>query len=106
MLSKCIELHFLKLPKHTIFDRIIDFDFVKGINGQIDCDHGFLKHKHFKKKLLFYKIILNPAQATFQNLIMLLEKYKEVFADSNEALPFPTDVMATIRTENDEPIYY
>jgi len=30
---------------------------------------------------------------------------KKAFADPNEALPYNTSVVATIRTENEEPIY-
>ena len=41
----------------------------------------------------------------FQELTILLEKHKGAFADSNEALSLHTDIVATVRTETDEPIY-
>ena len=34
---------------------------------------------------------------------MIKERIK-VFADQNEALPYNTNIIATIRTENDDPI--
>ena len=104
------------LPQLSTFDGIIGFDFLKQINGQINCNDGVLRHKNGEEKLLFHscrevnKIMINLTDCDipkpiFQELTILLEKHKGAFADSNEALSLHTDIVATVRTETDEPIY-
>lgn len=47
-------------------------------------------------------VIPTPAKADFQRMI---KRRIKAFADSNEVLPFNTNIVATIRTEDSEPIY-
>lgn len=47
-------------------------------------------------------IVPNALKAAFKKMIL---KRKQVFSHSNDALPFNTSIIATIRTETNEPVY-
>lgn len=106
---------FYNLPDLETFDGIVGYDFLKEIKAKIDVEKGVLEYEGGKEKLKYlYSREINYAfdegiETTEKEYLIglenLLNKYSNVFASPNEALPFNTRVTATIKTETDEPIY-
>lgn len=96
------------------FDGIIGFDFLKSINANINLatdtlhyDGGAVKIYYSKcRKINFLEAIPNDVPNDFrEDFLHALETRAKVFADISEKLPYNTNVVATIRTTDDEPVY-
>lgn len=105
---------FYLLPHLASFDGIIGLDSLMGVNANVDLKSGELVHRNGIEKLKFHKCLqinfaLNLSsdistitQTEFKKLI---DDKKGVFSDPEEKLPFNTNIVATIRTIDDSPVY-
>ena len=112
--------YFYVLSTLNNYDAIIGFEFLKEINGIIDCKNKTLYYDGGSIELNFIKtskesVTLNKHEIEFdktdipENMIRevenLLNKNKSAFASENRALPYNTVVEAEIRTNTNEPIF-
>ena len=121
VVSKCflsifrINSPFFILPQLSTFDGIIGLDTLNEAKGIIDLGRGELitqfcgpeKLKFLKCKEVNYSFpdgdsVPSEIRSKFRKL---LQDLNSVFADPNEALPFNTNIIATIRTRDNEAIY-
>lgn len=107
---------FYLLPELKKFVAIIGLDLLLQVGAIIDlrqeliCTNSGSEPIHFFKcKNVNYTNINMPQPEVPENIRVCFEKVLEknngVFADANEALPFNTNVVATIRTTHDDPVY-
>lgn len=105
---------FYLLAELRSFDGIIGFDFLKSIKANIDLatdtlhyDEGVVKIYYSRcKEINFLKAIHNEVPSEFrEEFLHTLETRAKVFADVNEKLPYNTNVVASIRTTDNEPVY-
>ena len=102
---------FFVLPDLNTFDAIIGLDFLNEINAQIDLQNNILRFDGGQENLKYLKCkevnsyAHSPNTSIEEKLNLLLQKHKAAFADPNEALPYNSDVQATIRTTDQEPVY-
>lgn len=109
-----IETDFFILPDLTSFDGVIGLDVLNKIHASIDLKTNTITHDNGNEVILFInnndinnlqlqtKSVPNHLQETFLKLICSVNG---VFADPNESLPYNTNVVATIRTEDEDPVY-
>ena len=105
---------FFILPHLEKFDGIIGFDLLTQINATISLRESLIIFDSGSEKISFHschnvnftrvedievpKSIENDFKKMINNRI-------KTFADPNEALPYNTNIVATIRTECEDPIY-
>lgn len=105
---------FFILPGLATFDGIIGLDLLTQVNAticlkkkEIYFDSGSEAVKFYKcQNVNFVKVddieVPLSVRADFQKM---MKNRVKAFADSNELLPFNTSIVATIRTESNDPIY-
>lgn len=105
---------FFILQTLTTFDGIVGLDLLKKINANIDLKKGIILYNSGSEIIEFFECkdvnfidvekidVPFAVKADFQKM---LKKRMKVFADPKEALPYNTNIVATINMENDEPIY-
>lgn len=105
---------FFILPELATFDGIIGLDTLTEAGASIDLKSKKLHLARGSENILFHKcpsvnftrvndIVVPPAvKEAFINMMAIRIK---AFADPEEILPFNTAVVATIKTEDDEPVY-
>lgn len=105
---------FFILNSLSTFDGIIGLDFLKQVSASINLKDGKIYHNSGSEKIEFFECkdvnfieidkIKVPAavKAEFQKM---MRNRMKAFADPNEALPFNTNIVATINMENDEPVH-
>lgn len=105
---------FFILPTLSTFDGIVGLDLLTQTNASLDfkeksittTNSGWERIKFLKcGNVNFMQVddiqVPQVVRKKFQNTIKNL---MGVFSDPNEALPYNTNIVATIRTENDDPI--
>lgn len=101
---------FFILPQLDTFDGIIGYDLLKDIEANINTKVGLIFHKNGKEKLNFFQCQeVNMAQTKTLDepcsIKILKQRNSNAFANPNRALPYNTNVIATIDTLTDKPIY-
>lgn len=106
------ETQFYMLPHLCRFDGIIGFDLLKQVDAFIDLKRDELITVAGREKLLYEKCsnvnfsCCSPVSDSIKDkLTSLISKYKSVFGDPDESLPFNTSVVARIRTVDEDPVY-
>lgn len=96
---------FFLLPTLETFDGIIGYDLLREINANLDLNKLILKYKTGSENLQHLhckdvnNIVLTP-------LIEELKiKHAAVFSNPEESLPYNTNIVATIRTTDNEAVY-
>ena len=118
--QKCIvnlfgrNTYFFILDSLSTFDAIIGLDFLRQINAKIDLTKSYIFFSNGSEPLKFFKCMnVNHIHLNDDDLpnhiknkfSQIIDKNYQVFADPNEALPYNTNVVATIRTRDNDPIY-
>ena len=89
----------------TTFHAIVGLDFLKEIGAKIDLDKGCIFYDKISEKLKFSNCAdVNHIHLTDKNIpnsikekfSQVIEKNSQAFADPNEALPYNTNIVATI----------
>lgn len=103
---------FFLLQNLPLFDGILGFDFIRKINGVIDTGNNILFFEGGQESLkylnldsinnLTFETIPKDIELKFYDII---HENAAVFANPDEALPYNTNITATIRTKDEEPIY-
>lgn len=105
---------FFILNSLSTFDGIIGLDLLKRVNAKIDLKAGQLSYNTGVEKLNFFEckdvnfIEVDKIEVPFSirtEFQGIIKKRIKVFADPNEALPYNTNIVATIRMEDEEPVY-
>lgn len=105
---------FYLLPELKSFDGIIGFDFLKFINATIDLGENKLNYDHGSVKIYltkcneisFLKAIPEDIPSNVkEDFLHMIETRAKVFVTPDERLPFNTNVLATIRTTDNDPVY-
>ncbi|XP_037924348.1 uncharacterized protein LOC119660042 [Hermetia illucens] len=108
------ETTFFILSNLNDFDGIIGYDFLKEIGASVETSSNEIKYKGGVEPLRFMECAqVNRLEDTYKNIPeevcsdfkAVVNRNSEVFADPNEALPYNTSVVATIRTTTNEPVY-
>ena len=104
---------FFLLPKLTLFDGILGFSFIKSIKGIIDTEKDIIFYERGQEKIKYLEI--DNVNSLVENVCIpknieklffdIIDKNSGVFANPNEALPYHTKIIATIRTKDQEPVY-
>jgi len=105
---------FFILPDLSSFDAIVGLDLLKQAGVSLCLASGHLKWGNEVEKVEFQSC----PDVNFTNVdcsdapplardafVKMLRDRKKAFANPNEALPYNTSVVATIRTVSEEPIY-
>lgn len=109
-----LESEFFILPQLKTFDGIIGLDLLIRVGAQINLKSGELVTDSWSEKLEFYKCptvnfaLVNKAnvpESVKNKFVDLIDERKGVFANPNEALPYNTNIVATIRTTDNDPVY-
>jgi ribonuclease HI len=105
---------FFILPNLSTFDAIIGLDLLNRVNATLDFKNKILHTESGSEEIQFLRCA-NVNFTEVQNIEVpekikkefqeMLKARTNVFADPNEALPYNTNIVATIRTENEDPIY-
>lgn len=105
---------FFILPNLTTFDGIIGLDLLTATDSKLDFKNSKLETNTGSEFIQFIKCknvnftsveeIEVPQEIT-EKFRKVIRSRMGVFAEPDEALPFNTNVVATIRTENEDPIY-
>ena len=118
--SKCIlsifnkDTDFFILPHLETFDAIIGLDTLNDIGAKIDFKKGKINYENGNENLKYFKcksvnfINIDDVEVPTdvkERFNIIIKKRMNVFADPNESLPFNTNIVATIRTTSDDPIY-
>lgn len=118
--SKCflkffgIKCPFFILPQLSTFDGIIGLDTLTQAGATIDLTSKAINFSKGTEEILFHKcrsvnftkIDDIEVPPTIRNeFIKMMNAKIRAFADPNEMLPFNTNVLATIRTQDNEPVY-
>lgn len=105
---------FFLLPNLTTFDGIIGLDLLKQTDVVLDLKNKYLITNNGSEIIKFLKcsdvnftnvddiIVPQDIKEKFQ---LMLENRTGVFAEPIDGLPYNTNTIATIRTENEDPIY-
>ena len=103
---------FYLLQKIPVFHGILGFDFLKKINGVIDTGSDKLIFEGGTEQLKYLRLdslnnlsFENIPKDIEQEFYAVLSKNSAVFANPNTALPYNTNISATIRTKDEEPVY-
>jgi len=107
-------VQFFILPSLSSFDAIIGLDLLKQGNATLDFKNKTLNINNEVESIQFLRCdsvnftnienIVVPNQISNKFHTMLRNRLA-VFAEPEEALPYNTNIVATIRTEDDQPIY-
>lgn len=109
-----VQSSFYLLPEMSSFDGIIGFDTLHSVDARIMCGSGELITGVSHEKLSFSPCPTVNSLAiraedvpdcVKESFHQMLEKNIGAFADPNEALPFNTNIIGTIRTTDNEPVY-
>lgn len=105
---------FFHVPGLTTFDGIIEFDQLSQVNATLDLKDNLIRFNGGSEPLKFIRC----AQVNFakvddievppnvrESFLQMMSTGLKAFADPSRKLPFNTNVVATMRTENDEPVY-
>jgi len=95
---------FFILPDLSSFDAIGGLDLLKQAGVSPCLAPGHLKWGNEVEKVEFQSCTDAPPLAS-DAFVKMLRDSKKAFANPNEALPYNTSVVATIRTISEEPIY-
>lgn len=96
------------------FDGVIGLDLLNKVHASIDLKTNTITHDHGKEVILFItsqdinhlQLQAKSVPREFKDAFFrVIANVNGVFADPNEALPYNTNVVATIRTENEDPVY-
>lgn len=105
---------FFLLPNLASFDGVIGMDLLNKVHASIDLKTNVITYDFGTETILFVsskdishlqlqaKNVPQNLEETFSKLIGSING---VFADPNEALPYNTNVVATIRTTSEDPVY-
>jgi len=105
---------FFILPDLSSFDAIIGLDLLKQAGASLCLASGHLRWGNGEEKIEFHpcpdvnftEVDCSDAPPLVRNAFLeMLKTRKKAFANPNEALPYNTSVVATIRTVSEEPIY-
>lgn len=107
--------NFYILPSLKNFDGIIGFEFLTEVGVRINPKENTLSYRKSKCELMlsrkneqinFVKIDTDKIPEIVRNdFNKMIFRNCEAFADPDRALPFNTNVVASIKTKTDEPIY-
>lgn len=98
----------------STFDGILGLDLLTQLSAKLDFKNGELQTQNGSEKIKFLKcanvnftqvediVVPHTVLTKFQNMMKGL---LGVFANPNESLPFNTNIVATIRTETNDPVY-
>ena len=109
-----VETEFFVLDSLTTFDGIIGLDVLSRVGGIIDLKSNKLITDYGEEDLKFHDCAnvnyskvddLNVPECVKGEFERVIENNKSVFADPEESLPYNTNVVATIRTVDNVPIY-
>lgn len=105
---------FFLLDTLTSFDTIVGFDLLTQAGVALNLQESTLKYLNRSEQLQYHncesvnftdvKDIVVPSLTKKELKAMILKRLK-AFSTSNEALPFNTSVIVTIRTIDNEPVY-
>lgn len=96
------------------FEGIIGLDFLNKINATIDLKNGKIHHDYGTEDIKFMECrdvnfmkvnnidVPLPIKDTF---LKMLKNRQRAFANPDESLPHNTNIVATIRTQDNEPVY-
>nr|AAA28600.1 reverse transcriptase endonuclease [Drosophila virilis] len=105
---------FFLLDTLSSFDAIIGFDLLTQAGVKLNLAKNTLEYQSTSEKLQYYQcadvnftdvndIVVPPSvKKEFRDMIL---RNKRAFSNRDEALPFNTAVIATIRTVDNEPVY-
>lgn len=103
---------FFILPQLKKFGAIIGMDFLLEVgaivnfrNSTITTDEGVENINYCKFDDVNYSHANLVPESAKPNLELLIHNNRDVFADPEESLPFNTNIVATIRTTDNDPIY-
>jgi len=105
---------FFLLDTLTLFDGIIGFDFLAQVGAKLDTEKGTINYGSVVEELQHHSCdevnFTNVNDATVPESVKteftaMIANRSKAFSASNEALPFNTSVVATIRTSDDKPVY-
>lgn len=105
---------FYLLNNLKTFDGIIGYDFLKEIGAKIDIDAGYLHYQNSYVKLQYLccnqvNLITINEDSVPDNIRsefhQLINNNTNAFAHPDRALPYNTNVEATISTTTDDPIF-
>lgn len=106
--------NFFVLPSLSTFDGIVGLDLLTQMGATLDFENKEIRTKTGVEKLLFLKCAnvnftkiedIEVPQVISGKFRDVLEKLSGVFANPNESLPYNTNIIATIRTNSDDPVY-
>ena len=109
-----VESDFFILPNIGTFDGIIGLDLLKQVNGIIDLRNEKIITDFGEEELEFHmcsNVNYSSIDKSFvpdsvaNKLNSVFNRWQGVFADPQERLPYNTNVVATIRTIHDDPVY-
>lgn len=109
-----VESQFFVLPQLSTFDGIIGLDLLLRVGAQIDLKLVELATNSGSEPIEFHKcqtvnfsLVNKPEvpECVKANFEKLIEDRQAVFANPDEALPYNTNVVATIRTTDNDPVY-
>lgn len=118
--SKCylsifgVESQFFLLPQLATFDGIIGLDLLTTVNAVINLRSSQLSTDAGVETMEFVSCAnVNFAHVNKPNIPpsvedkfdKIIEKRRSVFSNPDESLPYNTNVVATIRTVDNEPVY-
>jgi len=108
-----LKAQFFLLDTINTFDAIIGFNLLTQAGAALDLPNSVIRYGNISEQLKYQEcdkvnftniddlIVPNSVKVAFKKIIL---KRKQVFSHSNEALPFNTSIIATIRTETNEPV--
>jgi len=105
---------FFILPDLSSFDAIVGLDLLKQAGASLCLASGHIKWGNKEEKIDFHSCpnvnftevdCSDAPPLVRKTFLTMLRDRKKAFADPNEALPYNTSVVATIRTVDEEPIY-
>ena len=106
--------YFFILNNLQAFDAIVGLDFLRQIGANIDLENAKIHFDKGSESLKFMKcqnvnhINLKESEIPERiknEFIQIINKHSKVFTDTNESLPYNTQIVATIRTKTNDPIY-
>lgn len=99
------------MPSLSTFDGIIGLDFLTQISAKLDFKSKEIQTQNGSEKIKFLKCA-NVNFTQIEDIVVphtVTKKFKKmmrsllgVFANPNESLPFNTNIVATIRTDNND----
>lgn len=105
---------FFILPSLSTFDGIIGLDLLTQTSATLDFKHKEIRTNSGTEKLKFLRCEnvsftqvedIEAPHAVLDKFRRMMKNFQGVFADPKESLPFNTNIVATIRTTSDDPVY-